>query len=189
MTYEVLEEGVEPVTEAVSLQRGPEASGTFVIDYVVSRRDRAEERGYLIEVAPQSEARARRLAACAERCRDDAYPQRDPRLERGIARAIRELRRSEVRGARGFRLRHFRAAGLLAALRSIGFTEVRQVIGGGWPARECAQELIQSQRMAAAAPLMEELCRAAGRMGIALESSRPGHVMARKPASRARRAG
>ena len=63
------------------------------------------------------------------------------------------------------------------------------MLGGGWPARECAQELIQAHRIAAAAPLMEEICRAAGRIGIALETDRPGHVIARKPERKARRAG
>lgn len=189
MTYEAYDERVEPVTEAVRLQRDPEREGGYLVDYVIRWTGKAEERGYLLEVAPASPANAHALAVWAERCRADAFPHRDPRLERGLAKAVCDLRSGEVRRARYFRLRHFRTASLLAALRRTGFTDIRLVLGGGWPARECAQELIQARRIAAAAPLMEEICRAAGRIGIALATDRPGHVIARKPARKARRAG
>jgi len=189
MTYEAYDDRIEPVTEAVRLQRDPDHAGGYLIDYVVSWGGKAEERGYLLEVVPDTPAGERELALWAERCRADAFPHRDPRLERGLAKAILELRAAEVRRARYFRLRHFRTASLLAALRRTGFIDIRLVLGGGWPARECAQELIQAHRIAAAAPLMEEICRAAGRIGIALETDRPGHVIARKPERQARRAG
>jgi ubiquinone/menaquinone biosynthesis C-methylase UbiE len=182
LAYEAYDDRPEPVSEAITLQRDPEREGGYRIDYVISWTARAEERGYLIEVVPASPAHAARLATWAGRCRDDAWPSRDPRLERGLASTVRELTRAEVRRARFYRLRHFKTAALLAALRRVGFTDIRLVLGGGWPAGEFAREMIQSRRIAAAAPLMEEMCRAAGRIGIAIETDRPGQVIARKPA-------
>ncbi len=180
MSYEVLDGLAEPTREAVSIRALPEG-GSYQIDYVITWTEKAEEFGFLCEVNPQGEANAKRLSLWARRCQHDTYPHRDPRLERGLAATILGLDRAEVRAAQSFRLRHFKTRPLLAAMRRIGFKDVRLIVGGGWPARECALEFQHSQRIAAAAPVMEEICRCAGRVGIALDCERPGNLIARKP--------
>ena len=178
MTYEAYEEVAEPVREAVSVKRG--GQGSFLVDYVVCWTEKAEERGYLLEVVPLSDGSRKRLELWAVRCADDVCPHRDPRLERGLAQTIKAVRKAEVVKCHVFRLHHFKTRNLRRTLERIGFGEVRQIAGGGWVAEQCAREMIQSRRIEAAAPLMEEMCRAAARVGIGLETPRHGNVMARK---------
>jgi len=183
MSYEAVEEQAEPVREALAVRAGPE--GSYCIDYVLVRREPATEEGFLLEVVPATEAQRARLAQCAERCSGDGLPHRDPRLERGLAQTVLAIEKREIAGARRFTLHHFRTRFLLSGLQRIGFENVRLIVGGGWPARQVAQELARSQRSAAGAPLMEELCRAGAAIGLALETVRPGEVIARKPSGRA----
>jgi SAM-dependent methyltransferase len=183
MVYEPVEAAPEPVRETIMVQRG-EAEGTFLIDYVVTWARRLVERNFLIAVRPASEASRRHLELWAQRCETDAYPLRDPRLERGLVRAIRSIRKPEVESVQSYGIRHFRTDRLVQLLAKIGFTEVRCIVGGGAPAAQCGLEMIQSRRIEAAAPLMEEICRAAARFGLTIETTRPGNVVARKPRGR-----
>jgi len=179
MSYEQLAGMAEPVREAVTIQAGD--GGAYWIDYTIAWAATSEQRDYLAEVVPRQAAHAKRLATWARRCREDLYPHRDPRLERGLTRTIRELPPEDVRHVQGVRLKHFTGARLVRTLTRIGFTDVREIVGGGWPAERLAQELLRSRRMAAAAPLMEELCRGAARIGLALERAETGEVIAVKP--------
>ncbi|MFH1144969.1 MAG: class I SAM-dependent methyltransferase [Candidatus Eisenbacteria bacterium] len=179
MSFEVLEEQPEPVREVVSIRGGDE--GVYWIDYTIVWRDQARERGIVVEVQPASDVQASRLAMSARRCKEDRHPCRDPRLERGLAATVRGIESSEIRSARTFHLSHFRTDRLLATLRRIGFDDVRSIVGGAWPARRIAQELVAGRRIPAAAPLLEELCRSAAAMGIAMETARSGQILARKP--------
>lgn len=183
MTYEVFDGVVEPVREAISIQTG--AEGSFLIDYVVSWTERAEERNYLLEVLPLTEGNRKRLELWAKRCKDDAYPHRDPRLERGLGQTTKAIRKSEILKSHTFRIHHFKVRNLIRTLEKIGFTDIRPIAGGGWPAQQCGLEMIQSRRVEAAAPLMEEICRAAARIGIGLVTQRGGHLIARKAKGRA----
>jgi SAM-dependent methyltransferase len=185
MVYEALEEEAEPVREVAAVHHGQD--GTYLIDYEVTRPPEAEQRGFLLTARPLSEANRRQLEAWATRCRGDAFPHRDPRLERGLAETIKGLKVPEILKAEGFRLQHFKTRRLLQTLRRIGFTDIRLIPGGGWAAEQCGEEMIRARRAAAAAPLMEEICRAAARIGISAATTRPGNVIAHKPAARARR--
>jgi hypothetical protein len=130
---------------------------------------------------PATAAAEKRLIPWAERCAGDTYPHRDPRLERGLTRTILSLSARDVRGARSFRLKHFQLDRLIGTLARIGFSDVRPVAGGGKPAEAMARELQRAQRLPAAAPLMEELCRAAAVAGLGLTDPRGGDLVARKP--------
>ncbi|MCK4411993.1 MAG: class I SAM-dependent methyltransferase [Candidatus Eisenbacteria sp.] len=185
MSYEALEQQAEPVREAVSIRQGEE--GRYAIDYVIAWRDSAEERGYLVEVVPENQASRKRLATWARRCLADTFPHRDPRLERGMAETVKSLRKGEIRAAQAFRIQHFKTARVIRTLEEAGFGEVRLIAGGGWPAFQIARELKRSRRLPAAAPLMEELCRGAARLGLVLETTRPGQVIARRLERKARR--
>jgi ubiquinone/menaquinone biosynthesis C-methylase UbiE len=185
MAYEVLDDLPEPVRESALIRKNPD--GTYLIDYAVTWTRRHEQRDYLIEVASPAGANRERLEIWAKRCQDDVYPHRDPRLERGLAGAIKAVKKSEIVAARVSKLRHFKTPGLLRTLERVGFEDVRLIVGGGWPARQYAQELIRARRIDAAAPLMEESCRAAARIGISLDSARGGQLIARKPKGRAQR--
>ena len=178
MTYEALEEMAEPVKEAVSILAGEQ--GAFLIDYAVTWATTSEERGYLIEVVPINEVNRKRLQTWAQRCSNDRYPHRDPRLERGLAQSIKGLRMAEVLASRFFTLQHFKSATLLRKLKQLGFEQIEQIAGGGWPALQCGQELIHARRVEAAAPLMEEICRGAARVGLGLSTLRHGNVIAVK---------
>jgi len=178
MTYEALEEMAEPVREAVSILHGEQ--GSFLIDYAVTWAATSEERGYLVEVVPINEVNRKRLQTWAQRCHNDRYPHRDPRLERGLAQSIKGLRKAEVLASRFFRLQHIKSAGLLRKLKQLGFEQIEQIAGGGWPALQCGHELIHSRRIEAAAPLMEEICRGAARVGLGLSTLRHGNVIAVK---------
>jgi len=179
MSYEVSEAQPEPAAEALRVRET--AAGVYEIDYTIRWRDSGIERGLVLEVRPASPARAARLAACAKRCRADGSPLRDPRLERGLRGTVTGLAREEIRGARSYTVRHFRSDALLRALARTGFENARLVVGGGRIADSLARALLRSRRIAAAAPLMDDLCRAAGAIGIALSTENPGEVIARKP--------
>jgi SAM-dependent methyltransferase len=179
MTYEVLEEMAEPVREAVMVKKDGE--NLYLVDYVVCRSANAEERAFLLDISPGADATRRRLDLWAQRCQDDSFPHRDPRLERGLAQTIRSLRKPEIQRAQSFRLRHFKAQTLTRTLQRVGFADIRHIPGGGWPAQQCAQEMIQARRIETAAPLMEEICRAGARIGIGLSTTRAGQVIACKP--------
>ncbi len=185
LTYEAYEDIAEPVREAISIRTG--SKGSYLIDYVVAWTKKAEERAYLLEIVPITDGNRKRLDMWAKRCESDAYPHRDPRLERGLVSTIKVIRRPEILQASVCRLRHFKTQSLIRTLERIGFADVRPVAGGGWVAAQCGQEMIQSRRIEAAAPLMEEICRAAGRVGIGLVAQRHGNVIMRKPRGRARR--
>jgi SAM-dependent methyltransferase len=187
LTYEALELSPEPVRETIAVLRGPE-EGTYLIDYVVAWSRRYEERNFLIEVKPANESSAKRLELWAARCAEDRFPLRDPRLERGLVRTIRALRMGEVVRVETYRVHHFKTDALLKLLAKTGFTDARCIAGGGLPAAQCGLEMVQSRRIEAAAPLMEEMCRAAARFGITVETTRPGNVIARKPRGRAKSA-
>jgi SAM-dependent methyltransferase len=187
MTYETFDRVAEPIREAVAVSRG--GGGIYLVDYVVSWTEKALEQGFLLEVEPNSDGSRKRLEVWARRCAGDAFPHRDPRLERGLAQTVRAIRKSEIQGARTFKLRHFKMPGLVKLLERVGFADIRCIIGGGWPARQCAQEMIQARRIEAAAPLMEEICRGAARIGLDLPTTRPGNIIARKPRGRVASAG
>ncbi len=187
-TYEALERQPEPVREAITILRGP-TEGTYLIDYNVAWTRRLEERSYLIEVAPVSEASRKRLEIWATRCADDTFPVRDPRLERGLVRTVKAIRAPEILRIHTCRLRHFDTQKLMRLLTKIGFSDVRCIVGGGLPAAQLGREMIQARRIEAAAPLMDEMCRGAARFGIATETLRPGHILAVKPRGRTKTAG
>jgi SAM-dependent methyltransferase len=182
MTYETFDQVAEPVREAVAVSRG--SGGTYLVDYVVSWTEKALEQGFLLEVTPLTDGGRKRLEVWARRCEGDPFPHRDPRLERGLAQTVRAIRKSEIQNARTFRLRHFKPPSLVKLLERVGFVDIRCIIGGGWPARQCAHEMIQARRIEAAAPLMEEICRGAARIGLSLPTTRPGNIIARKPRGR-----
>ena len=184
LTYESLETLAEPVREAIRISSG--AEGVFLIDYIVSRTEKAVEQAFLLVIKPLSESNQRHLELWAKRCENDPYPHRDPRLERGLVRTIKGIRRSEIMNAHTFKLRHFTTKSLVRTLEKIGFVDIRPIAGGGWPAQECGIEMIQSRRVEAAAPLMEEICRGAARVGISMGSERHGNVIARKPRGQGR---
>ena len=179
LSYEVIEDRPEPQREALRVRRAPQ--GAYEIDYAICWRDAGVERAVTLTVVPASPARAARLAACAARCRADDRPLRDPRLERGLAHTVTAIAGDEIRGARGFVLRHLPSRALLATLGRIGFEDARLIAGGGRIAGEMARELVRARRISAAAPVMEDLCRAAGIAGIALTTMLPGEILARKP--------
>jgi len=187
LTYEALEAVPEPVRETIAVLPGPD-DGTYLIDYVVAWTRRFEERDFLITVKPANEAGAKRLEVWATRCAEDRFPLRDPRLERGLVSTLRALRVPEIVSVETYRLQHFKTAALIKLLDKVGFTDVRCILGGGLPAAQCGLEMIQSQRIEAAAPLMEEICRASARLGIAVETPRPGNLIARKMRGRAKSA-
>ncbi len=187
LTYEALEALPEPVRETIAVLPGPQ-EGTYLIDYVVVWTRRFEERNFLVVVKPGSEAGAKRLDMWATRCAEDRFPLRDPRLERGLVRTIRSLRGPEIVSVETYRVRHFKTEALIKLLAKVGFTDVRCILGGGLPAAQCGVEMIQSRRIEAAAPLMEEMCRAAARLGLAVETTRPGNIIARKTRGRAKSA-
>ena len=186
MSYEALEESPEPVREAALIRPG--LQGAFTLEYTVAWSQMLTEHGYVIEVVPSTEVSRKRLQTWARRCEHDPYPHRDPRLERGLAHTITSLRKTEISDARCFKLKHFGSGALLRSLNRVGFTAVRQIAGGGWPASLLCQELIKTRRIEAAAPIMEELCRGAARAGLDVETSRPGNVLAIKGRGRASRA-
>ncbi|MBM3318529.1 MAG: class I SAM-dependent methyltransferase [Candidatus Eisenbacteria bacterium] len=179
MSFELLGDDPEPVREAVSVRRA--VDGSYLVDYTATFSRAYEQRDFMIEVAPLSPAVERRLASWAERCAGDEYPHRDPRLERGLTRTILELGPGDVRRARGLLLRHFRPDRLARTLAGLGFADVRLIAGGGRPAEMLARDLVRAERIAAAAPLMDDLCRACAVVGLALEDPRGGQVIARKP--------
>jgi SAM-dependent methyltransferase len=187
LTYEVPEAAAEPVRESIAVLRGPEP-GTYLIDYVVLWARQSEERTFLVEVKPANEGGAKRMELWATRCVEDILPLRDPRLERGLVRTLKALRAPEIGKVETYRVHHLRTEVLLKLLAKIGFGDVRLIAGGGLPAAQCGLEMIQSRRIEAAAPLMEEICRGAARFGIGVETTRPGNVLARKLRGRARRA-
>jgi len=187
LTYEALEATPEPVRETIAVLPGPQ-EGTYLIDYVVVWTARLEERNFLITVKPGNEASAKRLELWATRCAEDRYPLRDPRLERGLVRTIRTLRAGEVVSVETYRVHHFKTDALVKLLTKVGFCEVRCIVGGGLPAAQFGLEMIQSRRIESAAPLMEEMCRASARLGLAIETTRPGSIIARKPRGRAKSA-
>ena len=182
MTYEAVEASPEPVREAVMIHAAQQ--GAYVIDYLVTWAETGTEHGYLVEAVPITDVSRKRLQTWARRCERDAYPHRDPRLERGMAQTITSLRKAEILEARCFKLRHFKAATLVRNLERVGFTGVRHVTGGGWPASLLCQELLKARRIEAAAPLMDELCRGAARAGLEMATTRPGHVIAYKGSRR-----
>ncbi|MBD3237007.1 MAG: methyltransferase domain-containing protein, partial [Candidatus Eisenbacteria bacterium] len=151
LTYEVLDEDPEPVREAARVQAGDE--GRFWIDYIVTYPRKYEQRDYLIEVVPAREKTRGQLVLWARRCAGDAFPLRDPRIERGLGTTIKAIAREEVAGMRQSRLRHLRPAQIGRTLERIGFRGVRAIVGGGRPARALAEELRRARRMGAAAPL------------------------------------
>lgn len=179
LTYEAFESLAEPVREAICV--APGAEGIFLIDYIVAWTEKAVEQAFLIEVKPLAESNRKHLELWAKRCEQDQYPHRDPRLERGLVRTIKGIRRAEILNVQTFKLRHFKTQSLVRTLEKIGFVDVRPIAGGGWPAQQCGIEMIQSRRVEAAAPLMEEICRGAARIGIAMGSEQHGNVIARKP--------
>jgi ubiquinone/menaquinone biosynthesis C-methylase UbiE len=186
LSFEVFPPFAEPVRETVSLKA--DGAGAYLLDYSVAWPDQLEQRDYLVEIVPATDATEKRLALWAERCAQDDYPHRDPRLERGLTRSVKALGARDVRRARSFRLHHFKPERLVATLTRIGFVDPRLIAGGGRPAGEIARELVRLQRIAAAAPLMEELCRGAARIGLALGDPNGGQLIARKPERVARRA-
>lgn len=185
MSFERVDRAPEPVREAVALYRGE--GGRYLLDYTITFAETFEQQDLLLEIEPGSAAVTRRLEIWAERCAGDAYPHRDPRLERGLTRIVRELAPGVVRQAWRSRLAHLQPEKLAASLARIGFVDLRLIAGGGRPAEMLATELVRAERMAAAAPLMEELCRGAARIGLALEDPRGGELIARKPARTAAR--
>lgn len=182
LSFEALEDYAEPVREAVSIQECQE--GTYLIDYLVAWTDKADERAYQVEVTPLSENSKKRFEIWAERCREDAYPHRDPRLERGLSRTIKGIRKAEILSASGYTLKHFKTDSLIKILKKVGFTEIQRVAGGGWPARALAEEMEQANRIQAAAPLMEEICRGAARIGIGLPTETHGELIMKKRSAR-----
>ncbi|MBP6875908.1 MAG: class I SAM-dependent methyltransferase [Candidatus Eisenbacteria bacterium] len=186
LSYEVVEEESEPVREGIEIRANDD--GGFAIAYRIVERERARERGFLLEVRPANGERRERLARAAQRCGAHASVDRDPRLERGLAAAVTAIESREIVQARVFSLRHSRAAEWLRDLDAAGFVDARFVAGGGWPAQRIAEEMRRSQRIAATAPLLEELCRAAARIGVGLPTSRPGELFARKASSPRKRA-
>jgi len=187
LSYEAFENLAEPIREVVSIQRG--RGNSFKIDYVVSWTEKAEERGYLIEVEPQSENSKKRFLMWAERCKDDTFPHRDPRLERGLTQTIQGIRKTEVQSCSGYKLKHFKTSSLIKTLTQIGFADIRRISGGGWPAMQCAEELIYSHRIQAAAPIMEEICRGAAKVGTTLPTETHGELIMMKRKAAARAAG
>ncbi len=178
LSYEALENVAEPVRETVSIKAG--ADDSYQIDYIVAWTDKAEERGYMINVIPRSENSKKRFMLWAERCKDDSFPHRDPRLERGLSRTIKGIRQAEVVSCNGYKLKHFKTLPLIKSLSRIGFTNIRRVAGGGWPAMQSAEELIKSRRIQAASPLMEEICRGGARVGILLPTETHGQLIMTK---------
>ncbi|MCK4306485.1 MAG: class I SAM-dependent methyltransferase, partial [Candidatus Eisenbacteria sp.] len=147
MTHEVLEWIAEPVREVISVQPGIE--GSYLVDYVVSWMEKAEEQVFLLEVVPLTDGNKKRLELWAKRCKDDLYPHRDPRLERGLAQTIKSLRKAEILKAQSFKIHHFKSQSLVHTLSRIGFTDIQFIAGGGWPAQQCALEMIRSHRIEA----------------------------------------
>jgi ubiquinone/menaquinone biosynthesis C-methylase UbiE len=182
LSFEALEDFAEPVREAVSIQHCQD--NTYLIDYLVAWTNKAEEKGYQIEVTPLSENSRKRFEIWAERCKDDSFPHRDPRLERGLSRTIKGIRKAEILSASGYTLKHFKTETLIKMLTKIGFTEIRRVAGGGWPAMTCAKEIELANRIQAAAPIMEEICRGAGRIGINLPTETHGQLIMKKRSAR-----
>jgi len=187
MTHEVPELAAEPVRESIAVLRGPEP-GRYLIDYLVVWTRESEERAFLVDVRPASDGGVKRMELWATRCADDIFPLRDPRLERGLVRTIKALRGPEIGKVETYRIHHFRTEALIKLLNKVGFGDVRCIVGGGSPAAQIGLEMIQSRRIEAAAPLMDELCRGAARFGIATETTLPGNIIARKLPGRARRA-
>jgi ubiquinone/menaquinone biosynthesis C-methylase UbiE len=185
MSYEVLGRSPEPVSEAICVKRND--AGGYLIDYTTASATEFVQRDFLIEIVPATAGTDKRMALWAERCAQDGYPHRDPRLERGLTRTITSLGARDVRRCQTFRLRHFRPERVAAMLTQAGFTDVRLILGGGRPAGQIARERARAQRIGAAAPLMEELCRAAALIGLETYSPSEGQVIARKPAQAARR--
>lgn len=187
ISYELLDDDPEPIREVACVQVGE--NGTYGIDYSVTHTRKYEQRDYLLEIAPVKAQARERLALWAHRCRHDACPHRDPRLERGLATTIKAVTREEIRSARVSRLRHLRTPQLVRTLERIGFREVRLIAGGGRPARVLAEELRRARRIGAAAPLMEELCRGAARFGLRQESRCGGELIAVRSRPGGRRSG